>query len=151
MNFFQKIADALGKVLQIAGVASGLLQFLPQKQAAVATVATNDLTAVGSILLMIQTALSSATGADKLKAALPLVVNIVKTSELVSGHPIADEARFTLGAQEILQGVYDVMNSLKSDNVKTTGNALTINVTPISVTTGPAKPIAPALPAATQA
>lgn len=142
MNFFKKIADALGKVLQIAGVASGLLQFLPQKQAAIAGTAVNDLTSVGSVLLMIQTALSNATGADKLKAALPLVVNIVKTSELVGQHQIADEARFTLGAQEILQGVYDVMNALKGDEVQTSGKALTIDVTPISVTTGPATPIA---------
>lgn len=126
MNFFKKIAEAIGKVLQIAGVASGLLQFLPQKQQGVATVAVNDLTSVGSVLLMIQTALSTATGADKLKAALPLVVNIVKSSEMVTGHDIADEARFTLGAQEILQGVYDVLNSLKADGVKTSGQALTV-------------------------
>jgi hypothetical protein len=126
MNFFKKIAEAIGKVLQIAGVASGLLQFLPQKQQGVATVAINDLTSVGSVLLMIQTALSTATGADKLKAALPLVVNIVKSSEMVTGHDIADEARFTLGSQEILQGVYDVLNSLKADGVKTSGQALTV-------------------------
>lgn len=135
MNFFKKIADAIGKVLQIAGVASGLLQFLPQKQQQVATTTVNDLTSIGSVLLMIQTALSTATGSDKLKAALPLVVNIVKTSEMVSGHQIADEARFTLGSQEILQGVYDVLNSLKGDAVKTSGEP--INVIPVSVTTAP--------------
>lgn len=53
------------------------------------------------------------SGPEKFAAALPLVEQVIKNSELVAGHEIADEALLTRGAGKILDGVVDVLNSLK--------------------------------------
>lgn len=59
------------------------------------------------------------SGAAKLEAAIPLVSGIIKSSELVSGKKIADEAKFTLAVQEITQGVVDLLSSIHEDEAKT--------------------------------
>ena len=84
----------------------------------------NDLTAVGQIVVTAEAVLQTSGGAAKLAAAAPLVTNIVRTSELVSGHEIADEALFLQGCTNITSGVAQVLNSLKSDNVKSQGKSL---------------------------
>lgn len=141
MSFLKKLGQILARVVQVAGVASGLMPFLGSKAQAVLTgpvnTAVNDLTAVGGVIVQVETALQGKTGPDKLAIAIPLVANIVRTSELVSGHQVGDEAKFVQGVKEIAQGVVDVLNSLKSDNVKETGDTKPIAAsanTPVAVT-----------------
>jgi len=93
--------------------------------AGVVTKIANDLTAVGQIVVTAEALIQTpGGGAAKLSAAAPLVVNIVRSSELISGHEIADEALFLQGCTNITSGVAQVLNSLKSDNVKSQGKAL---------------------------
>ncbi len=123
MNFLKKLGTILANVAGAAvGIGPIIQPFLGSGKAGqIETKAVNDLTSIGSLVVTIQAAFASvpgATGAQKLQALVPLVANIVKTSEMVAGKKIADEARFTLGNQEIAQGVYDVLSSIHEDAAK---------------------------------
>ena len=102
--------------------------------------AKNDLTAVGTIAVQVEAALQGKTGADKLAAASALVAPIVRTSELVSGHQIANESEFIAGCTDLTNAVVRIMNSLKANALQTTGDSTT-GVTPAP----PAVPV-PAAP-----
>ncbi len=123
MNFLKKLGTIIANVAGIAaGVGPIITPFLGSGKAAqVEGKTVNDLTQIGSLVLLLQAAFDKVpgdTGAMKLQAAIPLVANIVKTSELVSGKKIADDAKFTLGCQEIAQGVVDVLGSIHADEAK---------------------------------
>ena len=117
MTFLKKLGQIL---LNVVGVAAGvgpiIAPFLGSgKAAAAATTTVNDLTAIGSLVLQIETAFAAvpgSTGAQKLQAAIPLVSNIIKTSEMVSGKKIANEAMFTQACQEFTQATVDLLNSI---------------------------------------
>ena len=124
MSFLKKLGQIL---VNVAGIATGvgpiILPFLGSGKAGqVAGVTVNDLTAIGSTIVQIETAFAAipgATGAQKLAAAIPLVGNIIKTSELVSGKKIANEALFTQAIQEYAQATVDLLNSINGDEAKT--------------------------------
>ena len=124
MTFLKKLGTIL---LNLAGIAAGvgpiIYPFLGSgKAASVAGTAVNDLTAIGTVIVQIETAFAAlgpgAHGPDKLKAAIPLVGNIIKTSQLVVGKKIANEAMFTLAIQEYTQATVDLLNSLHSDGAQ---------------------------------
>jgi len=124
MSFLKKIGQVLAAGLQLVGVVFPVLQpFLGSGSTAtkVAT-AVNDFTAIGTQVIAIETALQGKTGAEKLAAAIPLVGSIVRTSELVAGHQVANEAEFSAGIADLTNATVRIMNSLKSDNIKTSGN-----------------------------
>lgn len=58
------------------------------------------------------------SGPDKLKNVLNEAVPLIRASELVAGKEIADEALFVSGCSSIVDGVVDVLNSLKADSIK---------------------------------
>jgi hypothetical protein len=125
MTFLKKLGAALLKITAIAVGIGPILQPLvgSGKSGALVGTAVNDLTAIGSTIVQIETAFAAvpgSTGAQKLQAAIPLVGNIVKTSELVSGKKIANETLFTQAVQEIAQGMVDLLNSIDANEVKTT-------------------------------
>jgi len=120
VSFLKKLGLALfnfvkSDVPAIGAVSSLLIPFLGSgsKAAAVVTTGVNDLTAIGQQVLTIETALNGKVGTDKLAAAIPLVGNIVKTSELVSGKKIKDEALFTKAVEGFTQSTVDLLNSLE--------------------------------------
>lgn len=123
MTFLKKLGQIL---VNIAGIAAGvgpiIVPFLGSGKAAqVAGTAVNDLTAIGSTVVQIETAFAAipnATGAQKLAAAIPLVGNIIKTSELVVGKKIANEALFTQAIQEYTQATVDLLNSIDQGEAK---------------------------------
>lgn len=93
--------------------------------AGVVTKISNDLNAIAQVVVTAEAVIQTpGSGAQKLAAAAPLVTNIVRTSELVSGHEIANEALFIQGCTNITSGVAQVLNSLKPDNVKSQGQPL---------------------------
>ena len=125
MSFLKK----LGMVL--AGVASTALGIGPLvtpllgggggKATGVVGTITNDLTLIGSVIAQVETIFAGqdGTGPQKFKAAVALVGPIVRTSQLVSGKKIADEAKFKDGINGVTQGIVDVLNSLHPDSVST--------------------------------
>lgn len=135
MSFLKVLGQILSKGLQLVGLFPVIQPLLGSgKAATVVTTAVNDFTKIGTTVVQIETALQGKTGADKLAAAVPLVQQIIQTSELVSGHQVANEAEFEAACTDITNGVVRLLNSLKADNLKTTGSA-------------PVAPAAPAIPA----
>jgi len=124
MTFLKKLGQVLLKVVAIAAGVGPIIQpFMGSGKAAQVTgTAVNDLTSIGSIIVQIETAFAAipnSTGAQKLAASIPLIANIIKTSELVSGKKIANEALFTQACQEYAQATVDLLNSIHPDEVKT--------------------------------
>ena len=124
MTFLKKLGQVLLKVIALAAGVGPIIQpFLGSGKAAQTTgTVVNDLTAIGSVIVQIETAfgaIPNSTGAQKLQAAIPLVANIIKTSELVVGKKIANEALFTQAVTEYAQATVDLLNAIHPDEVKT--------------------------------
>jgi hypothetical protein len=60
----------------------------------------------------------STPGADKLKAATPMVAQIILRSDMMAGQDINNEVLFMQGCTKVTDGMADVLNSLK-DKIKT--------------------------------
>jgi len=122
MTFLKKLGTILANVAGIAlGVGPLIKPFLGSgKAASVVSTGVNDFTAIAQVVTQIETALQGPNrGSEKLAAVIPLVANIVKTSEIVSGKKIADEAAFNKGVQGFAQGMVDVLNAIHPDEAKT--------------------------------
>lgn len=60
----------------------------------------------------------SIPGPDKLRAAVPLATQVFLKSDLLIGKKIDDPTLFAGGVKKVVDGVADIMNSLK-DDIKT--------------------------------
>ncbi|MBO0887486.1 hypothetical protein J2P12_00135 [Candidatus Bathyarchaeota archaeon] len=123
-SFLKKLGQIIANVAGVAaGVGPIVIPFLGAGKApAVAATGINDLTSIGSLVVQIEAAFAAipgSTGAQKLQAAVPLVANIVRTSEMLAGKKIHDETLFTKGCTEITQGVVDLLNSIDQGEAKT--------------------------------
>ncbi len=127
-SFLKKIGQILSVGLELTGFISPVLMpLLGSSKAGVAVgKGLNDFTAIGTTVIQIETALQGKTGTEKLAAASSLVAPIVRTSELVSGHSIANEAEFIAGCTDLTNAVVRIMNSLDSKGISMTGGAVTI-------------------------
>ena len=124
LTFLKKLGQVLVKAVGIITGVEPLIAPYLGSAAAPAVTAVNDLTAIGQVVVQAEalfqpTAGTAQTGTQKLAAATPLVANIIKTSELVSGKKIADEAGFTAACEKITSAVADLLNSLDESGVKT--------------------------------
>ena len=122
MSFLAK----LGKVLlteaaSITGILPVIQPLLGRnnKLEPVAAKITDTLTLIGTSVVTIEMALNGKQGAEKFAALVNLVGPLIRTSELVAGKEIANEAMFQKGINEIAQGAVDILNSLKESGVKT--------------------------------
>lgn len=121
LTFLSKLAQIILSVSGIAQTIGPIIKpFLGSgEKAQYVTTVTNDLTAVGQVVLQAETLLQGTKkGADRLAAAAPLVSNILKTSELIAGKKIADDALFSQAASKITSGVADLLNSISADEAK---------------------------------
>jgi hypothetical protein len=120
MTFLKKLGSILLKATEIVtGVGPLIGQIYPQA-AGLEQRVENDLVQIGQIIVTVETlgqALNT-PGADKLKAAAPLVAQIILKSAIVGAHEIDNPMLFQQGAQKIADGMADVLNSLKPDRVK---------------------------------
>lgn len=128
MTFLKKLGSVLAQGIALAtGMWPLVSRFFGAGTAAsnTATTVVNDLTQIGQVVVQAEAMFQTAgSGASKLAAAAPLVANVIKTSELVSGHKIANETLFTQACQEITSAVADLLNSLDSGSVQTQGKPL---------------------------
>lgn len=140
MTFLSKLGSVLARGLAIVTgiwpVASGFFGSSTKAQQTGTTI-INDLNSIGQVVVQAEALIQQpGSGAQKLAAATPLVANIVKTSELVSGHQIKDEALFTEGCTDVTSGVAKILNSLSADGVKTAGGpAVTADPPPAKTVT----------------
>lgn len=131
MSFLKKAGQVLSAGLTITGIVFPVLRPLlgagagasgqPDSGSILGRIDTglNDFTAIGTQILTIETALQGKTGAEKLAAATTLVAGVVRTSELVSGHKIANELEFISGCQDLTNATVRILNALHSDAIKT--------------------------------
>jgi hypothetical protein len=137
MTFLKKLGSALAQGIALAtGMWPLVSKFFGAGTAASQTANTvvNDLTAIGQVVVQAEAMFQgTGTGPSKLAAATPLVANIIKTSELVAGHKISNEAAFTAACQAITSDVANLLNSLDSNTVQTSGKPL--QVPPVDTST----------------
>src|ERR1700720_2033755 len=128
MTFLAKLGSFLARGIAILTGLTPLISPLFGSKAQQATnvsgTIVNDLTAVGQVVVSAEAILGAGTGPAKLAAAAPLVANIVKTSELVSGHKIANEALFIQGCTDLTNAVAEILNSLDAGAVQSQGQPI---------------------------
>lgn len=119
MTLLAKIGGIIVKGLAIlTGVAPIFQSAVPGASGTISTV-TSDLTQISTIITEVE-AMGQALaikGPDKLKAAAPLVAQVILQSSLLVNHKIANQALFTQACTEIAGGMADLLNSLDSGNV----------------------------------
>lgn len=120
MSFLKKLGEVVLKGIALFTGISPYLQAAIPGQAANIVKASDDLTKIGGIVISIEqiAAALQLSGPDKLKAAGPLVSQIILQSDLVVGHKIKDAAKFQAGIDQITSGVVGVLNSLDADAIK---------------------------------
>lgn len=115
-----KFLSRLGQILLTATkIITGLGPILPQFQPQV-NKATDTLEKVSGIITSVEIfgQVLGTPGADKLKAAAPLVAQVLLQSDMLVDKKIKDHALFVQGATKIADGMADVLNSLE-DNIDT--------------------------------
>jgi hypothetical protein len=118
--FLKRFGAAVLKGLQIVtGLGPVIAQYVPGAAGTVAIV-TSDLAAIADILQQTEVMGQALAlpGAQKLKAAAPLVEQIVLKSALLAHHKIADETKFKSAIEGIASNMVDLLNSLE-DKVQT--------------------------------
>lgn len=122
-SFLKKLGAALANFAKsdipaLAAVGAIVTPFLGSgKVAQAVSTGVNDLVAIGQQAVTVEVAMQGQPGPAKLAALIALVGPILKTSELVAGKKIADEALFTKATQGIAQGAVDLLQSLHEDSV----------------------------------
>lgn len=126
MNFLTKVGSFLAKgIALITGIYPLVAPLFGSKAGGTVSAVTNDLTAIGSVVVQAEALLQGpGKGPQKLASAAPLVANIIKTSELVSGHKIANETLFIQGCTDLTSAVAEILNSLSGDGVQSAGQPL---------------------------
>lgn len=114
ISFLKKLAEGIVKG---AAIATGLEPFatgLFPKQAEKISKGVSDWEQVAQIVTNVEVigSVLGAPGADKLKAATPLVAQVLIQSDLIKSRKIKDQLLFRNGAQKIADGMADVLNSL---------------------------------------
>lgn len=125
MKFLSKIGAIVSKINPVLGIVSGIVSgFLPQdkrgKVEAVTATAQHDLSVLAGIIVNVEgvgQALGIA-GPDKLKAAAPLVSQMVLASSLLARHKVANPTLFAAGCTKLADGMADILNALDEDGVK---------------------------------
>jgi hypothetical protein len=84
----------------------------------------SELTQLAGVAIQIETGIEAVnaakggtallTGADKLTAATPMAIQVIKASQIMTGKKIRDEVAFTKAVQAIMSGTADLLNSLES-------------------------------------
>ena len=123
MTFLKKLGSILAKGLAMATgiwpIVQGFFGSNTQINEYVPKV-INDLTQIAGIVVQVEAVLQTpGSGAAKLAAATPLVANVVRTSELISGKKIANDTLFIQGCEKITDGMADILNSLHPDAAQT--------------------------------
>lgn len=125
MTFLKKLGIILAKATEIITGVGPLIRTVAPQYATQEQFLESELVQIGQIIVTVE-ALGQALGTagpDKLKAAAPLVAQIILKSSIVGQHQIANPQLFQSGAQKIADGMADVLNSLKDDKIKTENKA----------------------------
>lgn len=109
----QDVVAASGIVSTFAPVVEAAV---PSQAAKIETVST-DFAQVAAIIQQVEVMgqVLNQPGADKLRAAAPMVAQAILQSSIMVNHEIANPALFQQAATKIADGMADLLNSLKAD------------------------------------
>jgi len=122
MKFLSKLAQIFAKGLQIVGLFGPSIQTLiPQSGGVIQTVSA-DLAQIGNVIVDVEqmSVALQLKGPDKLKAAAPLVADVILRSTLVANHKIDNQDLFNQGVMSVASGMADILNSFHSDGTQVT-------------------------------
>lgn len=122
MTFLKRVGQILMKAVEVwAGFSQTVQREFPGV-AGVVQVVTKDLTQVAQIVTEVEAIgqIGGLAGPDKLKAAAPLVAQVIMQSALMDGKTVADPALFAKACEEIAGGMADLLNSLSVQGIVTT-------------------------------
>ena len=122
MTFLKKLGEAIAKgVALFTGIGPLVLPYLGGGRAPeIATTVVNDLTQISQIITTTEALLQTpGSGATKLAAATPLVLQVLRSSQAFAGKKIANEALAEEGASDIITGLVKFMNAIHPDEAKT--------------------------------
>lgn len=112
MTFLKKLGQL---ALQITGIVLGLQEPIGNGQPAPAlSPAVSDLLKIAQVIVSVEIAgqALNLAGPDKLKAAIPLVAQILSGSSFMAGHNISDPALYQVGIANIAAGMANILNSI---------------------------------------
>lgn len=121
MKFLTKLGQILNTATQIALGFEPIAKMAYPGHDGVINTVSNDIAEMAGIVVQTEV-LGQALklpGPDKLKAAAPLVAQIVLRSSIVANHKIANPALFQQGCTKMTDGLADILNALE-DKVETT-------------------------------
>lgn len=121
MTFLKALGRYIVEGLQIL---AGIQPILQQNQPSASTVITkveSELTQLASIITTVEAVGTSLglPGADKVRAAGPLVAQLILQSELMVGKTVANGPAFAAATQTIAGGIADLLNSLSAASIQT--------------------------------
>lgn len=128
MSFLKKLGQVLVAGTKIVTPWGSLLDaILPSKAAAITSTVIHDLPSITAIVAQVEAigavlkpdGTATLTGPQKLAASAPLIGQILLSSQMLTGHKIADPALFQKACTEFGQAACDLLNSLDADGVKT--------------------------------
>lgn len=129
MSFLKKFGAVILKGVQIAtGLApvfGPMVSTIAPSASGVVSTATNDLTAIAGIIAQVEAmgAALALKGPDKLKAAGPLVAQIIVSSSLLANKKIEHPDLFNAGATKVADGFADILNAIHADSLTTVDKA----------------------------
>lgn len=116
MKFLTKLGSVIAKVTAIA---TGIAPLFPQYNKETGKV-VDTLNGIAAVVMNVEVfgQVLETAGQDKLKAAAPLVAQIILQSDMMTGKKINDPVLFKAGSEKIASGMADVLNSIKENEVK---------------------------------
>lgn len=114
ISFLKKLGRIVAEGLRfVVGLQMGGL--VPAAQAGIAVKVKSDLEILADIIAQVEAvgAVLGTPGADKLRAAGPLVTQAVLQSALLAGRKIADPALVLRGSTKIADGMVDILNGVE--------------------------------------
>lgn len=114
MTFLKKLGQIIAEGIAIIGGIAPILQATNPQAGTVVQTISKDLEQVGQIVIQVEAmgAALGLSGADKLRAAVGPVVQILMSSELLAGKPVTDAAALNQAAQDIINGVVKALNAV---------------------------------------
>lgn len=119
MTFLKKLGGYIAQGAKIVGLIQPTVATMFPGAADKIDVVSRDLAQIGDIIVTVEAIGQTAgmPGPDKLKAAGPLVAQVILKSAVVGNKKVANSALFQQGAAKVADGMADVLNSLHEDSV----------------------------------
>lgn len=132
MTFLKRLGQILAQGLEIVlGLEPIIARQFPNASAPVQVI-SKDLAAVAQVVVEMEAIgqVMGTAGPDKLKAAAPLVAQVIMQSSLMAGKTVANPALFNTACSEIAGGMADLLNSLSVQGLVSQPVATAVSVAP---------------------